>query len=140
VLQYNICGRSVGSPMQWLRSRSSLGLWLALVALAFQFAASFGHVHGVPGPEHATALLSLSASTGADSSSRGASDETPDHDDGYCAVCALIHLANTMAIAEPPVLALPANFGQIRSKALALEFVGLPAPHAPFLARAPPIL
>ena len=129
----------MGSPMQPLRSRSSLGSWLALFALAFQLAASFGHVHGVSGPEHASALLSVSASTGAESSSRGASDETPDHNDDYCAVCALIHLGGTMAVAEPPALALPANFGQMRSEALAVEFVGTPAPHAPFSARAPPI-
>ena len=125
--------------MQWLRSRSSPGSWLALFALAFQLAVSFGHVHGVPVLEHSSVLLNVSASTGAESSSRGASDETPDHDGDYCVVCALIHLAGTMLVVEPPAVALPATFGQMRSEAPVAEFGLIPAAHTPFAARAPPI-
>jgi hypothetical protein len=127
--------------MHWFRSHSSLGSWLALLALACQLVVSSGHVHldrGAPVSGHLSVLLGTDASSGAKNDSRPASDETPALADDYCAVCALIHLAGTMLAAEPPSLPLPAVFGRTRSEAV-VEF-GLTTPHrALFAARAPPL-
>jgi hypothetical protein len=127
--------------MHWFRSRSRRGSCLALVALAFQLAVSFAHVHldrVTPGAGHTSVLSGVHASTGSYSTSLPASDETPALADDFCAVCALIHLAGTVVAGEPPALPLPAVFGRLRSEA-AVEF-GLTAPnHSRFAARAPPL-
>ena len=124
--------------MQRLRSRLSLGVWLALFALALQLVASFGHVHGVKDSEHPSVTLTSTAPTGADVPSGNANDQKPDNDD-YCAVCALIHLVGAVVVAEPPSLALPASFGVRRVTSVAAEFKTIPSSDAPFSARAPPV-
>ena len=127
--------------MHWFRSRSSLGAWLALLALTAQLVVSFGHVHldrNASTPGHQSALLGADAPTGAGVDSLPASDEAPALADDYCAVCALIHLAGALVTAEPPALLLPVVFGQA-VPTFSAEF-GLPAQsHALFAARAPPI-
>jgi hypothetical protein len=125
--------------MRWFRSRSRLGAYLALFALAFQLVLSFGHLH-LEG--FATGGNSASASVQAQASEPESSDpaghESPALADGYCAVCALIHLAGTLSPAAPPALPLPMSFG--RSRLAAAAELGLTALHrAPFAARAPPI-
>ncbi len=123
--------------MQRLRSRLSLGAWLALFALAFQLVASFGHVHGVS--EYPSVQLTSTAPTGADVPSGNANDQTPDNDDDYCAVCALIHLVGIVVMAKPPSLALPALLGATCINFVPAEFKTIPSSHAPFSARAPPV-
>jgi Protein of unknown function (DUF2946) len=129
--------------MHWFRSRSRLGSWLALFALAFQLAVSFGHVHvdakGVDakGLGHA-AVLADHASTGADSASPAESDETPALADGYCAVCALIHLAGAVVATQAPDLPVPVLFGATQADPPA-QFGLTARSHAQFAARAPPI-
>jgi hypothetical protein len=128
--------------MYWFRSRSRLGSWLALFALAFQLAVSFGHVHvDGKGSGHASILagvLAIQASTGPDSASPPANDEAPALAHDYCAVCALIHLAGTVVVAQAPDLPVPALFGATQADPPAE--VGLTARnHALFAARAPPI-
>ena len=126
--------------MGWFRSRSRLGSYLALLALAFQLAVSFGHVHLdhiTPISAGATALASTQASAddpNAPSSPAGREDVADD----CCPICTLIHLAGALMPAETPSLALPNVFGQLRLElAAALD---LTAPHAAlFQARAPPI-
>jgi hypothetical protein len=113
-----------------------LGACLALLALAFQLAVSFAHVHvdRAPTPVHSSVLLLVHGLPAANTVSQPASDEAPRLADDYCAVCALIHLAGTIVGSEPPVLPLPAAFGRAPSA----EF-GLTARHrAPFASRAPP--
>ena len=127
--------------MHWFRSRSSLGGWLALFALAAQLVVSFGHVHldrGAPVAGHASALLRAHALIGTETASLPASDEAPALADGYCAVCALIHLAGTAIAAEAAALPLPANFARGRSE-FAAEFGLTARHHTLFAARAPPI-
>ena len=124
--------------MQRFRSRLSLGAWLALFALVFQLVASFGHVHGVKDLEYPSVQLTRTAPTGAHVPSGNANDQTPDNDDDYCAVCAVIHFVGAVVVAEPPSLALPASFGVRRITSVAAEFKTIPLSHAPFLARAPP--
>ena len=128
--------------MRWFRSRSRLGAYLALFALAFQLAVSFGHVH----LEHFTrpsAGMGASALAGAQPSADGlnapsnpAGREHPADD--HCSICTLIHLAGALVPAEAPSLPLPTVFGRLRLE-LAAEF-DLTASHAAlFRARAPPI-
>jgi hypothetical protein len=124
--------------MHWFRSRSRLGSWLALFALAFQLAVSFGHVHvDAKGLGHA-AVLADHASTGAEGASPAANDEAPALADNCCPVCALIHLVSTVVAAQAPDLPVPALFGGTRSDP-SLEFGLTPRSHALFAARAPPI-
>ena len=126
--------------MGWFRSRSRLGSYLALLALAFQLAISFGHVH----LEH---IASRSAGATARASTQTSPDDldapsTPagreDLADDCCPICTLIHLAGALVPAETPALPLPSMFGHVRLAA-AVAF-DLAAPQtALFQARAPPI-
>jgi hypothetical protein len=126
--------------MGWFRLRSRVGSYLALFALAFQLAVSFGHVHlerMMPVSAGATALASAQPSgdeVNAPSSPAGREDLADD----CCPICTLIHLAGALVPAETPLLPLPSVFGRLRLAA-AVEF-DLTASHgALFRARAPPI-
>jgi hypothetical protein len=126
--------------MGWFRSRSRLGSYLALFALAFQLAVSFGHVHLdhiAPTSALATTLASAqppSDEVNAPSSPTGREDLADD----FCAICTLIRLAGALVPAETPPLLLPSIFGRLRFAA-AIEF-DLAASHsALFQARAPPL-
>lgn len=117
-----------------------MGSWLALFALAVQLVLSFGHMHPdrtAPLAGHSSTLLRVHASAGVEAVSLSAGDEAPALADVYCAACALIHLAGTLVVSEPPALPLPLTFGRARAESAA-EF-GLTAHgHSLFAARAPP--
>jgi len=126
--------------MSWFRSRSRSGAYLALFALAFQLAVSFGHVH----LEHLTPLAAgasalADAQPAADDRNAASNPAGREHPaDDYCPICTLIHLAGALVPAEMPSLPLPTVFGRLRLE-LAAEF-DLKASHAAlFRARAPPI-
>jgi hypothetical protein len=128
------------TTMCWFRSRSRFGSYLALFALAFQLAVSFGHVHLdeiAPVAAGATARASTQASAddlNAPSSPAGREDVADD----CCPICTLIHLAGAIVPAETAPLPLPNMFGHLRLAA-AVEF-GLAASQSTlFQARAPPI-
>src|SRR5262249_32916268 len=128
--------------MRWFRSRSRLGAYLALFALAFQLAVSFGHVH----LEHftpplagtgASALAGAQPSADASPAPSNPAGREPPADD-HCPICTLIHLAGALVPAEMPSLPLPTAVGRLRLE-LAAEF-DLTASHAAlFRARAPPL-
>jgi hypothetical protein len=126
--------------MTWFRSRSRVGSYLALLALAFQLAVSFGHVHlehMVPVSAGATALASAQPSAddlNAPSSPAGREDLADD----CCPICTLIHLAGALVPAETPSLTLPSVSGRLRLEAAA-EFDLTASQGALFQARAPPI-
>ena len=126
--------------MGWLRSRSRLGSYLALFALALQLALSFGHVHlegGAPVSRHSSTLLGVHASTIAATAVDAAGKGAPAPADDFCPICMLIHLAGALVPAEAPSLPLPSVFGQAPIAA-ATEFDLTTPPRAPFAARAPP--
>ena len=126
--------------MQWFRSRLSLGSWLALFALTVQLVLSFGHVHldgGASLVGHSSTLLRVHASSSVDVASLPAGDEAPAGADEYCAVCALIHLAGTVVMAQPPSLPLPAVFGKTPKPTAGLDLAA--HHHSLFAARAPPV-
>src|SRR6266540_4934631 len=102
------------TTMCWFRSRSRLGSYLALFALAFQLAVSFAHVHvDEIAPLSATALASAqppSDDVNAPSSPTGREDIADD----CCPICTLIHLAGALVPAETAPLPLPNMFGHWR--------------------------
>jgi hypothetical protein len=124
--------------MGWFRSRSRVGSYLALFALAFQLAVSFGHVHvDEIAPRSATAFASAHPSSdevNAPSSPAGREDVADD----CCPICTLIHLAGALVPSETPSLALPHIFGRLRL-GVAAEFDLTASQGALFRARAPPI-
>ena len=125
--------------MGWFRSRSRLGSWLALFALAFQLALSFGHVHldgGVRGFGHPPVVASVPAAI--DATAAPAGKDKPALADDYCAVCALIHLAGALVPAKVPSLPLPLFLGRL-PLAAAIDFDLTQLRRTRFQARAPPI-
>jgi hypothetical protein len=139
--------------MKWFRSNIKHGSRLALVALAIQFALSFGHFHGIAvqtapaiqsGPV-SSAASDASALLAPDAANRAAQPQQPgsDHDsDGHpndgCAICAVMAMANAVLFATPPLLLLPqaVEFLYLTTDA---EFVDLNATRVAFQPRAPPI-
>jgi Protein of unknown function (DUF2946) len=128
------------TTMGWFRSRARLGSYLALLALAFQLALSFGHVHldhVAPASAGAMAIASTQPSTeevNAPSVPAGREDVADD----VCPICALIHLAGALVPVEMPPLPLPSIFGSVLHEAAA-RFDVTAAPSARFRARAPPL-
>jgi len=139
--------------MKWFRSNIKHGSRLALVALAVQFALSFGHFHGVAAQTAPTIQSGLAQSAASDASAllapdavdQAAKPQQPasDHDsdrqsnDG-CAICAVMAMANAALFATPPLLLLPqaVEFLYLTTDA---EFVHLSAARVAFQPRAPPI-
>jgi hypothetical protein len=126
--------------MRWFRSRSRAGAYLALFALAFQLAVSFGHVHLERiAPVSADASALASAPPPADDRNAPSNPAGREHlADDLCPICTLIHLAGALVPAETPSLPLPTVFGRLRLE-LAAEFDLTASQGAPFRARAPPI-
>jgi hypothetical protein len=126
--------------MRWFRSRKRAGSYLALFALAFQLAVSFGHVHLeriAPLSAPASALVGAqipAADLNAPSNPAGREDLADDR----CPICTLIHLAGALVPAEMPSLPPPTVFGRLRLEAAA-EFDLTASQSALFRARAPPI-
>jgi hypothetical protein len=138
--------------MKWFRSNIKTGSRLALLALAIQFALSFGHFHGLaahaaPAIQADTALsdLSYASRLAASVAVSESAQQQPasDHDSGQqptdpCAICAIISLANSLLLATPPLLLLPqaVEFLYLTTDA---EFTHLNAVRTAFQPRAPPI-
>ena len=134
--------------MTWFQSNIRHGARLALVALAIQFALSFGHFHGIaaqaaPVIQHGQALTST-----ADAGLVAAPDQStqpqssPDHDTGQqpvdnCAICAVMALANNVLFATPPLLELPQAI-EFLYQTTDAEFVHLKSVRVAFQPRAPP--
>ena len=123
--------------MRGFRSIRRFGAGLGLFALLLQLALSFGHIH--PEDLVGTTAAGIETVAGKAPSANPAQDRhapgTP-HDD--CPICAVMHLAGTIVLPDPPVLALPAQF------TIAVfstnDLVALVVPRRPpFQTRAPPI-
>jgi Protein of unknown function (DUF2946) len=124
--------------MCWFRSRR-FGSYLALFALAFQLAVSFGHVHlDEIAPRSAGAAAFASTQSGDEVNAPSSPPGREDVADDCCPICTLIHLAGALVPAETPSVALPNVFGQPRLE-LDPEFDLTASQAALFQARAPPI-
>jgi hypothetical protein len=137
--------------MKWFRSNIKHGSRTALFALAIQFVLSFGHFHGVAaqaapaissgptqsGVPYATDLSApevVNQSVQHQPTSNHESDQQPND---YCAICAVIALANAVLFATPPALLLPQAV-EFLYRTTDAEFVHLNSAHAAFQPRAPP--
>lgn len=128
------------ATMRWFRSRKRAGSYLALFALAFQLAVSFGHVHleRIAPPSVGASALAAAQPAGDDLTAPSNPTGREGLADDHCPICTLIHLAGALVPAEMPSLPLPTVVGRLRLE-LAAEF-DLTASHAAlFRARAPPI-
>ena len=126
--------------MRWFRSRKRSGSYLALFALAFQLAVSFGHVHleRVASPSVGASALANAQPSADDLNAPSNPTGREGLADDHCPICTLIHLAGALVPAEMPSLPMPTVFGRLRLE-VAAEF-DLTASHAAlFRARAPPI-
>jgi hypothetical protein len=127
------------TTMCWSRSRSRFGSYLALFALAFQLAVSFGHVHlDKIDPLFAGSAAFASTQPGDEVSAPSSPTGREDVADDCCPICTLIHLAGALVPAAMPALPLPSMFGHLRLAA-AVEFDLAASQTALFRARAPPI-
>jgi hypothetical protein len=137
--------------MKWFRANIKHGSRLALVALAVQFALSFGHFHGVaaqaaPALQSSPAPFAISSAdrrAATEIASKGAREPASDHDSGQpsndpCAICAVMALANAVLFATPPLLLLPQalEFSYLSTDA---EFIHLDSARTAFQSRAPPV-
>jgi hypothetical protein len=123
--------------MRRLRSIKHFGAGLGLFALLLQLALAFGHLHPEDLPGAAAAAVAekvagkaLPAGTDPDGHAPGAP-----HDD--CPICAVMHLAGTIVLPEPPALALPVPFGVVTFASADLVATVIPR-RLPFQTRAPP--
>jgi hypothetical protein len=134
--------------MKWFRSNIKQGSRLALFALAVQFALSFGHFHAIaaqaaPAAQFGATQPGISAILAAPdavskSTRQAPSDRGSDqHPDDYCAICAVVAMANAVLFATPPVLLLPqaVEFQYLVTDA---GFVGPNSARVAFQPRAPP--
>jgi hypothetical protein len=92
--------------MRWFRPQMHFGSRLALVALALQFALTFGHVHSLVPISVDTALSSAAAASDGPSSRDPVRNGLADFD---CPICALINLTGTSTPSVAPDLPLPAK-------------------------------
>jgi hypothetical protein len=124
--------------MRGLRSLRRFGAGLGLFALLLQLALSFGHIHAEDllgasdaGVAVETAGKALPAGADPERQAPGAP-----HDD--CPICAVMHLAGTIVLPDPPALAVPAQFTVAVFFADDLVSIVIPR-RLPFQTRAPPL-
>ena len=125
--------------MKWFRSQIKHGSRLALLALAVQFALSFGHFHGIATAQAAPAVqFGVAASDTADQRQPTSNHDSDQHPNDGCAICAVIALANAMLSSTPPLLLLPQAV-EFFYRVTDAEFVDLNPVRVVFQPRAPPI-
>jgi hypothetical protein len=138
--------------MKWLRSNIKHGSRLALFALAIQFALSFGHFHAIAA-QAAPAILSgasqsnisyIGSLTAPDAVGKsiqqqpGSNHDSDQQPNDFCAICAVIAMANAALFATPLVLQPPqaVEFLYLTTDA---EFVDPNSARVAFQPRAPPV-
>jgi hypothetical protein len=127
--------------MDWFRSRSRRWARLMLLALAAQFAISFGHMHrddlGLPplAPAHQTHVAS-------DATLAPVAPNDRDHypaSNNPCSICASIALLAAGAPSLPPTTCMPAPVRRVWSVPAPVQVVATQLALS-FQARAPPVL
>lgn len=128
--------------MNWVRANIGLGARLALIALAIQFVASFGHFDAIAAPPKQSTAQIDQAQLGPTQVASTADSAPGDHDHDraadLCAICAVHAMANAMLNASPP--SLPLQVGNSLRYRLAGFAAAEPAPQpGGFQPRAPPL-
>jgi hypothetical protein len=123
--------------MRWFRDHVRQGSWLALLALAINFALAFGHVHAIGGPGSGRSQLVLAAPSTPDDG-----DRTPNHPadgpDYLCPICIASAAMGNALDATPP--ALPVTFADVSiDRAIEHQHAIPQPPRAAFQSRGPPI-
>ena len=125
--------------MRWIRSNVRWGAACALLALAFQFALSFEHVHFPAAAKSQSSSLVQLAGDMPDSSSGLKQKPKPQRPaDNVCDICILIQLAGSSPPTAAPALVLPAAYGPAWH-AIRTDRALTPSRLALFQARGPPI-
>lgn len=123
--------------MDWVRANIRWGARLALIALALQFALSFGHVHSL---ERTPAALTELAATEI-AVANGPAEPDSDHHPGaadLCAICAVVSMASTALAATPPALP-PQQAHTFHFRLAVLDDAEPSPPPGAFQPRAPPL-
>jgi hypothetical protein len=120
--------------MTWVRSNIKRASWVALLAMAIQFAVSFGHFHAIASAAPTTAQVPDAQS----GRQPAPSNDSGTHSDDICAICTIMAMANAISFAAPPALPLP-QIGQFSRLTAESEFVRVASTSAAFQPRAPPI-
>jgi Protein of unknown function (DUF2946) len=121
--------------MRWFRDNVRHGSWLALVALAINFALSFGHVHVAGQVSERSAIV---AAPGLSDNGKAPGHSDDPQADYLCPICiASSAIANAMASA-PPVLPLQLDATAVDRTIELVRFV-VALPRAPFQSRGPPV-
>ena len=122
--------------MSWFRSHGRLWSMAALLALIFQVALSFGHVHGFDAHPATAAAL---ADTGGDSFPPSTPDtDRHNHDKDHCAIYTILALLTGAQTATAPAVAPPAALTAAEI-IFASEAIRISASRASFQSRAPPL-
>ncbi|PPQ41784.1 hypothetical protein [Rhodopseudomonas palustris] len=124
--------RGASAGMDWVRTNIRWGARLALIALALQFAAAFGHFHGFEPP-----TLQIAQ---AGSANGPAEPDTDHHHPGadLCAICAVVSMASLALAATPPALP-PQQAHSFHYRLAVLDDAELSSPPAGFQPRGPPL-
>ena len=125
--------------MRWFRLNTRPTTWLALFALALQFALAFGHLHAsewrrVSADSKHAVITSLKLG-----SSDAPAGPTQQDTDGFCAICASMRLVGSLVLPLPPAQALPPAIDRVWLPP-ALASIASTAGRSSFQARAPPAL
>jgi len=137
--------------MKWFRSNIRHGTRLAFFALAVQFVLSFGHFHAIAAPAvpalqsgtsqsdiSYTGILPAPDGVSTSTQQRPASDHDSDqHPEDFCAICAVVAMANAALSVTPPVL-LPPQAVEFLYLVTDAEFVRRNSARVAFQPRAPP--
>ena len=122
----------MGARVGWFRRRIGWVCGLALLALALQLVASFGHVHSED------ILGSHQRPTIAGAGNPAADRDADQHEhDGLCGVCWAVQLLNNAPVAVPPLLPAAVVFTRTSIRVAPPSPVTLPDCQA-FQSRAPP--
>ena len=124
--------------MHWFRSRLRHGSLLALLALAINFALSFGHVHA---PNGKVSEGDLSLLLAVAPSHHGGQTQGHDHDghpDDLCPICMARAAMGNAIMSTPPVLMVA--FVDVPVVRATEFFLAIPQPpRAAFHSRGPPV-
>jgi hypothetical protein len=123
--------------MRWFRDHIRQGSWLALVAIAINFAVAFGHVHAIDGTRSERGLAALVAA--APSSDRDQTQNHPaDRADYLCPICLAAAAIGAALTSTAP--ALPVEFADVAvDHAIEYLIVVPPASRGAFQSRGPPV-
>jgi hypothetical protein len=123
--------------MRWFRDHVRQGSWLALLALAINFALAFGHVHAIGGAASSRSQVALAAPGTSDDGDR-TQQHPADGADYLCPICIATAAMGNAVAATPP--ALHVVFADVSvDRAIEHEHAIPEPPCAAFQCRGPPI-